>query len=162
MADVDELMGTPEEIRLNGQTYTLTPLQVSDYGLIAKHIKSERGDPIEIARRLAESATPEERKMLFDKAFETAYRARHVTAEELDEWINTPAGFAYCLWLMLRPKHPDVGLEQAAELLVALGEQEMARIWEAGSGMPLGNFPSPTQAGNDQTNQFPGDSGSES
>ena len=116
-----------------------------DYGRIIKRIVAERGDPVEVAKRLCEGKSAEERKAIIDRAFTEATKAKHVTAEELDTWKFSIPGFVFCFWLQLLPKHPDLTEDDSQRLVEQIGEESMATIMAEGDGLPAGNSESPAQ-----------------
>jgi len=149
MKSLEELTAAEDTRVIGGKTYTFTPLTMRDYGRIIKRIKAERGDPVEVARRLIEQLgqglSAEDKKSIIDRAFTEGTKAKHVTAEELDTWKFSIPGFVFCYWLMLLPKHPELTEDDAQRLVEQLGEESMAERMAASDGLPEGNSESPTQ-----------------
>ena len=145
MRALEELTAAESTRVIGGKTYTFTPLRMCDYGRIMKRIKSERRDPVEVAKQLCEGLSAEEKKPIIDRAFTEATKAKHVTAEELDTWKFSIPGFAFCFWLQLLPKHPELTEEDAQRLVEQLGEESMVDLMVENDGLPVGNSESPTQ-----------------
>lgn len=145
MRALEELTAAEGTQVIGGKEYTLTPLTMRDYGKVMKRIRGERGDPVEVAKRLCKGLPADERRVILDRAFTEATKAKHVTAEELDTWKFSIPGFCFCFWLMLLPKHPELSEEDAVQLVEQLGEESMAEIMSKGDGLPEGNPESPAQ-----------------
>lgn len=152
MESVAGLVAAPTTIDVGDRQFTMSPIPHRDYAVIERRILEQRGDPIVIARRLAEGLSQEERKELFQQAYKDAMYGNMVSTEEYEAYRMSHHGFRLIFWLGLRVAHPDITEEEAAQLadeyfaerLEAIGHAEWAqRFLDFAMGLPQGNSPSP-------------------
>ena len=82
---------------------------------------------------------PDEQEQELSRVYDRAAVAGRVTLGDLDQWWQTPAGFSFRFWLMIRGQHPQIELEEAAALVEGLpGEDrtELVRRMEDCRGLP--------------------------
>ncbi|HUT11754.1 MAG TPA: hypothetical protein VMY42_14735 [Thermoguttaceae bacterium] len=128
MADLPELLATPDEITIGGRKYQVARLGAADWARITQRIKSGRADPIDVATRLASNASPEIAEKLFMRAYEDARRDQFVTIGELDQWKSSYEGAQYQFYLSLRKHQSEIDEAKAAELFEQMGREYLAEI----------------------------------
>ncbi len=121
--NLNEIVAAESSFTVNGKTYQTSPLTAREHAKVQTRILSMRGDPIEVARKLADVLNPEERKELFEKAYNDAVRAKIVTAGEVDAFMNTLEGTVYCIYLSLQKYHPEIDEDEAASLVEQQGRE---------------------------------------
>ena len=139
MNGLNQLTASAQTIMAGGQTYRLAPLTLADYGEIENRILAARGDPLaELPPKLAERAEEEQRGEL-GRVFDAVCSARRVTLGDLDRWWQTPEGFCYRFWLMIRKDQPRMTLEASTALIRQIPAEdkvELARRMEHCHGWP--------------------------
>lgn len=173
MEGLTGLVAAPTSVEIDGKAYTLTPIPVREFAKVERRILERRGDPISVAKQLAEGCTPEERREIFERAYQDAFRGNMVSAREIEEYKASLAGMRFLFWLSLRKEHPEINEDDGsaladqffAERLEAIGRMDWARQFvDFISGMPEGNLSSPAmEPGTESTqnNPSPGSDGSE-
>lgn len=174
MEGLPGLVAEPTVIEIDGKPYTVAPIPVTDMARIERRILAKRGDPVDVAKRLAEGLSPEERRELFNRAYDDATKGHMVSTEELDAYRASLEGMRFIFWLGLRKCHPDIDEDAGASLfdqffaerlesaeLVDKAQQFLAFI----AGMPEGNSSTPANQPGKTTStdgpQSPGSDGSE-
>lgn len=128
MRDKSGHIAAPVPMELNGKTYILSPLTLSDFKELERFLQDDALDSVmPQIERLAKSA-PEAAKHLLDKAH----------AESLSRKIGTTVfslaaqsinGGTYMLWLALRKKQPELSREACIEMLTMENTAEvMAKV----------------------------------
>lgn len=142
MDGLNQLTAAGQAVEIGGRTYRLAALTLRDYGEIENRVVARRPDPVAVALRSLEGLSPRQQEFLLGRAYDRAASAGRATAAEVDQWKQTPDGFCYLFWLMIRKHHGEITLERAAEMVERLaGEvrQEVGRRMEDCDGMPVGN-----------------------
>ena len=164
------LVAAPTRIEIGGKTYLFTPIPQRELGKVERRILERRGDPIATAKQLAEGCTPEERRELFERAYQDAVRGNMVSRRELEDYKASHDGMRFLVWLSLRKEHPEITEDEGAALADQFFAERAEAIqrfdWIQGfidliSGMPEGNLPSPATAPGTPTNPSPGNDGSD-
>ena len=142
MNGLNELTAADHSVTIGGRTYRLKPLSLADYGEIENRILSKRPDPLAVAIENLGGLSEKQQEFLLGRAYDRAVSARHVTAEELRQWRETPEGICYRFWLMVRKSEPKMTLEEASgavrQLLEEDGEELRGRMEDC-HGLPVGN-----------------------
>lgn len=148
MQNIAGLVASPITVEIGERTYTISPIPSRDYALIEKRILETRGDPIAIVRELSKDASPEERKALFEKAYQDSMYGNMVSSDEYERYAASHHGYRHIFWLGLRIAHPEITEEQAASLadqffaerLELIGRADLAQQFLSFiMGMPEGN-----------------------
>lgn len=148
MDGLNQLTAADHTVDVGGRTYRLGPLTLRDYGEIENRVVSQRPDPVAVALRSLEGLSPRQQEFLLGRAYDRAISTRRATAAEVDQWKQTPGGFCYLFWMMVRKHHKEITLARAAELVEQLaGEvrQQLGRRMEDCDGLPVGNPSSQAQ-----------------
>jgi hypothetical protein len=141
METLGALTALGSQVTIGGEAYCLRPLTRRDWALIEERIISQRGDPIEAAKRLAKDAPEAIARSLLEDAYRDAKRAQAVTAGELDAWRVTLDGVVFQFWLQVRKERPEITEDRAGELLEQFGAEFIERV----TAELLAKFPEATR-----------------
>lgn len=174
--------GVPVEF--DGQTLLLDPLRLQDIGTIEQHLLKGRpnlltqaaqagreinrlareeieeipaDDPKreEKAREIKEEARAQIDSMQA-KAVAEARKVNKATPEELGNFLDSPEGLGFCLWLVFNRRYPGkFTLERINEIVTDIGDEALANLMQARDqaagvdhlGNSTGPTPSPTETG---------------
>ncbi|MBA7474159.1 hypothetical protein ES707_09507 [subsurface metagenome] len=142
MDGLNQLTAAGHVVNIGGRDYRLGPLTLEDYGEIENRILAKRPDPLALVIDKLDRLDRKQQEMLLARAYDQAVKCPTVTIDELQRWRNTPEGFCYRFWLMIRKHHEEVGLQDAVELIEQLSSQaraELNRRVEDCGGLPAGN-----------------------
>jgi hypothetical protein len=154
-----EMTGSPTPIRIAGQEYLLGPWTAEDDGLLEAKIVSERRRSSEVLEELLPKLDKDQQRMLLAEAWADEVRGARVKWAERLEWLRTPRGRIFRLWLLFRRNHPELNQVDVARLLAASGREVEAAADE--SGRPLGNSSPPGKPGESGQSSSPGEISSE-
>lgn len=117
-------------------------------------IREQEGDPWEAVERVKEYLTP-------DQLLERVKAAEEITKDlqcfslataTAQRWMHTEEGMARLLHGLMLAKDAKATIDQAFEVFVALGAEELAKkLSDAGGEVPGGNEPDPATAGSTGT-----------
>jgi hypothetical protein len=142
MDGLNQITAAGHTVTIAGRTYRLGPLTLEDYGEIENRILAGRPDPLAVALDKLDRLDEQQQRTLLARAYDEAVKCPMVTIAELERWRETPQGFCYRFWLMIRKHQPEITLERAAELIEQLGAEaraEVGRRVKDCSGLPAGN-----------------------
>ncbi len=148
MDGLNQLTAAEGTIRIGEQTFRLGQLTLADYGEIENRVVSRRRDPVSLAVGNLDGLGEKQQEFLLGRAFDEAAGGKVAGAREIDRWRQTPDGYCYLFWMMVRKGHPEVTLQRAGQLLASLTieiERELRGRMEDALGMPAGNSPGQTQ-----------------
>ena len=149
MDHLPELTAAGRLARLAGATYTLLPLRLADWADAARHLRAARRGPLDVVKDHLPGLAEGLQRHLLTLAYEDERAGDLLPAWEVERWFASPAGRVFKLWLMLRQRHPEIGLQRAEELLLAAGDDELANLPLDDAdqlGLPRGNSSSRTEA----------------
>ncbi len=154
MHGLSQLTAAEQTVTAAGRTYRLAPLTLSDYGEIENRILARRPDPLAVALQALDGLDEKQQESLLGRAYDRAVSARLMTAAEFQKWRETPDGLCYRFWLMARKAQPGLTLEEAAEAVGQLLDEDetlLRRRIDDCSGPPVGNSPGRAQPPATQT-----------
>lgn len=95
------MFGVPGELTLAGHVYRLNPKVARKYGQIEAKILSLRPDPIKMMKRAYDefNGFPEVQESIIRQGMEQARKARFVTAEETRDYLYTPDGTIFLIYI---------------------------------------------------------------
>lgn len=106
----------------------VTDLRIKDAAELGK-AAAERRQPVLLADAYYPVSTA-----ITDRAFAAAKRYLSAGSPEMSEFLNSHEGASYLFFLLLKPKHPDVTLEDAYDVYWDLGTNAGAdgrkTVWE--------------------------------
>lgn len=140
MNGLAELVAAPWSLTIDGRDYWLSPLRLTDWGLIEARLVAQRRDPLEVAARALDGLPPEAHRPLVEAALKAAAAPRAASLDEVLAFTASAEGLALVFWLSLRQRQPQIDQAQAAALLDRLGAEELARLAER---IDRGNAPAP-------------------
>ncbi len=125
-----------EDFVIGGQTYRLGPLCLGDHAEVEAEIVRRRLHPLDefaqAVARLPEDVTPEEQRALVAELRRVTQEALRnhtvVRAEEVVQFGRTLSGMIWMFHRALRRNHPQVTLEDAAEILQQATQQQRTEI----------------------------------
>ena len=118
MTTTAEATAAPIPVKLGKKTYLISPLRDMDYGFLEKFAQDRYMD---LAIRNAEKIEDKEAKQaLINRAFDTASRVTFTSPEGIRQ-LNSGQGMVMLCWVSLRKEHPDLSIDDVAELLVKSG-----------------------------------------
>jgi hypothetical protein len=133
-------VAAPQPITLGGKTLLLSPLSIKDFKELEGYLRML---PLQEIKPQLEGLTPDERKHLLDRAYDQVRKIRIGTAD-FDEASQTFNGICYMLWLCVRRRHPELGLDAAGDLI---GQAEFEQISQHVNRMAGYASPDPTAPG---------------
>ena len=142
MHGLSQLTAAEHSVTVAGRTYRLAPLTLADYGEIENRLLARRPDPLAVAVEKLDGLDEKQQEFLLGRAYDRAVSTRLMTAGELEQWRKTPEGLCYRFWLMARKAQPQLTLEEAAEVVGQLLDEDEAtfrrRMDDCGAA-PVGN-----------------------
>lgn len=142
MDHLPELTAAGLVARLAGAAYTLLPLRLADWADAARHLRTLRRAPLDVVKDHLPGLAEGLQRHLLTLAYEDERAGDLLPAWEVERWFASPAGRVFKLWLMLRQRHPEIGLPRAEELLLAASALELAALPLDDAdqlGLPRGN-----------------------
>jgi hypothetical protein len=131
--------GADATIVLAGATYRLADIRIRHYGEIEKRILASRPNPLEAVKPQLAGLPEHLQKHLLSQAYDDLMRGPQASQDEMSQWLSTPEGTCFLLWLLLREHQPDISLEWCESVLdddPAALEQVHARLDEAFGSPP--------------------------
>jgi hypothetical protein len=124
------MAGAPVTIEVDGETWEMGSMVLEDFGEVENELLAMRKSPLEAVREEIEKLkNPEHQEMLLKIAYADMKKGyKGVSPREISDYIDTPAGAAFTLWLCLKKKRPDVTREKAQEIFTALGNKALEEI----------------------------------
>lgn len=114
----------------------------------AEKAKAERREPVLLSAEYVPLSSA-----LTDRAYSAARRYLSAGSPEMIEFLNSHEGASYLFWLLLRPKHPGITLDEAYDIYWDIGTNEGAdgrrTVWDiintcnGRSAVPAKNADSP-------------------
>lgn len=119
-----------ESVKINGEEYRISPLDLEDYGTIEAHLLSQMPNPVRIVGEAYQHLPPAVAKELLDRAYEDAKNGNAISAAAFQAWCDSPAGKLYCIWLSLKKARPVLTQTECNKLLTSLIASELDKIAE--------------------------------
>jgi hypothetical protein len=144
-----------ETLMIDGKQYTLRPLKVGVYGEMEAFVASLRVDPLEAASAAVQKLPSAHHAAIWDAAMRAVMTGRNVTTQEMANFENSLAGYAWKLWQCLKQDHPEIdSIAKATELLEKAGPERAveidAKLRVATGEADLGQSSGPTPVMEDQ------------
>jgi len=113
MTDLPEASAAGQDVTVGGRTYRIGRL---DYGSLGEFTQWVRSLVIDAARRAAaNTASPDEKALLLDRALERASRITLISREVFST-LREPEAMVRLAWLALRRHQPDLTLAEVYRL----------------------------------------------
>jgi hypothetical protein len=124
--------GSDGILTIDGKEYRPSVPTAADFGELERHVVSLRGNPLkELAACLDDFPAASRQTALKVACDSIAGRSPRSTFEEMEEFMGSPAGIVFMLFMMLRRNHPEIDSQEAAnELLGKVNAAEVASIGE--------------------------------
>ena len=115
MTTIAEATAAPIPIKLGDKTFLISPLRDMDYGVLEKFAQDRY---MNLAIRSAEQIDDiEVKKSLINRAYDTASRVTFSSPEGIQQ-LATPQGMVMLIWVSLRKEHPDLSVDDIADMLI--------------------------------------------
>ena len=115
-------------IELDGKKYILEPIGIKDFATIEQYFLSTKPDPLAAIVERKNVLPKEDYDRLLDKAYVDATKANKATQKEIQEWIDSPEGICYTLWISLQKRYPDMTHELIEQLVDKMGEDTLKEL----------------------------------
>jgi hypothetical protein len=115
-------------VALRGKEYRISPLRSIDFGEMEQYMLTHRVTPLDIVLDRASKIPKENLDKLLEIAYQDSKPMSKATPQELEDWIRTPIGQVYYVWLHIRRLQPDVSLENVRSLIALLDSEEIADL----------------------------------
>ncbi|KKN45140.1 hypothetical protein LCGC14_0685930 [marine sediment metagenome] len=116
MTNLPDVAGAAAEIQLNGSTYLMDPLTISEFAQFEQWVDDA---PIRQASRNLEGLPVELQMKMLQQAQEAATAARQIEPAERQSRITSAmvsmSGICYLIWLSLLRKQPELTLEAVSQ-----------------------------------------------
>ena len=142
----EDMLPAPTDVKIGGQTFTMTTVVLNDYAKAARHMRSELVSPVEAVASLTGDLPDAQVDKVLALAYRDARGGGQVSIDDVEAWFETPDGKAYSFWLRLVTHHPDVTLDDATTLYSVLTIEVSATLeaaMAATDGLPSGNSQTP-------------------
>lgn len=114
-----------------GEVLTLAPLTPDDLPKIEQHLNENRQSLLRHAAQQASGLPPFDANLLIDRALARVEQG-DVTTLDVAEWLDTRAGVAYCVWLMLSKQHGDrFKLSDLTDIFLSMGRDAFQQAADA-------------------------------
>lgn len=154
MEGLGNALGAGVHIEVEGKSYIIAPMRLSGYAEIEQHVLNLL-HPINRIKPALDGLPDDERLQLLNRAYEDM-REFPIVADDLavSSFIASVQGTKYTAWLCLRENHPDLTMQQAADVVERFcgqfesqqeGMREFIRLRDQASGLQVGNSDGPTQ-----------------
>jgi hypothetical protein len=111
----DAHIATKASFDFDGQTYTMSPITISDLKELEYYL---RGLPLQIIQPQLAFMDPETRKYVLDRAYEDVQKSPiRIANDEFNAAIQTPDGALHLFYLALRHAHPHISKNVCGEML---------------------------------------------
>jgi hypothetical protein len=117
---LQHVAGAGMRVALDGRDYRLGPLSLGALAELERHVVSLRGDTMAVLAEAIDRFRPEQQQFLMSEALKQLGRQRRYASQaEVDSFLNTCDGMAFCFWLAIRPQHPEIDTPEKAGTLLA-------------------------------------------
>ncbi len=111
----DAHIATKASFDFNGQTYTMSPITISDLKELEYYL---RGLPLQIIQPQLSFMDAESRKHVLDRAYEDVQKSPiRIANDEFNAALQTPEGALHLFFLALRHAHPNINKNMCSEML---------------------------------------------
>lgn len=119
-------------LTIDGKDYRPSIPTAADFGELERHVVGLRGNPLKELASCLDDFPAASRQMALKVACDSiAGRSPRATFEEMEEFMGSPAGIVFMLYVMLRRNHPEISSQGAAnDLLGKLNAAEVAGVGE--------------------------------
>ncbi len=117
-----EANATPTEITLNGESYTMSPLGISDLAMLEREMKNSA---IELAKEAVNRMSPALANGVLSDAVARASRLS-INGADGQQYMSSMEGMTRMVWLSLKHNHPQITLKQVVGLLDQPGAMDVA------------------------------------
>ena len=107
MEGLSRITGAPVKIKICGEDVLLDGMTIQDYGAVEQEMLKRRREPIAIVAPYLEQMPEAMAEKLLNRAYKDSKSANRVSAEELQEWIDSLEGVSFCFWLKLEQRYPN-------------------------------------------------------
>ncbi len=124
-------VAAPGTIALGGKTYLVAQPTPQDLETVGRYLRKLLRNPLKALVADIESLPESIRAMAMDAAMKIQAnpptpKTKEEAAEACQALIQTPEGFRFLLWTILRKNHPDLTLEQLKPLVTDANVDELA------------------------------------
>jgi hypothetical protein len=98
----------------------LGPLSLGTLGELERHVVSLRGNLMTVLAECIDRFRPDQQQFLMREALKQLGQQRRYAAQaEINSFLRTCDGMAFCFWLAIRSQHPEIDAPEKARLLLA-------------------------------------------
>lgn len=126
MPTLDELTAAPRTLTLAGRQFTVSPLELREWGDLQGWLKDNGQSPLKAVAPGLDALSDGDRKTVLAMAMEKQLRwpPRVATTEWFEAISGSAGGDARFLWAVLRKHQPGLTLEEADRLAQAASVEE--------------------------------------
>jgi len=126
MPSLDELTAAPRTLTLAGRQFTVSPLELREWGKLQGWLKDFGQSPLKAVAAGLESLSEADRRTVLSMAMEKQLRwpPRVATTEWFEAISSATGGDAQFLWAVLSKHQPDLTIEEADRLAQSASVEE--------------------------------------
>lgn len=148
MPTLDELTAAPRTLTLAGRHFTVSPLELREWGELQGWLKDNGQSPLKAIGPGLDSLSDADRRVVLSMAMEKQLRwpPRVATTGWFEAISSATGGDARFLWTVLRKHQPDLTLDEADRLAQAAGVEESQTLVLLAIGVePPPKSPAPSE-----------------
>ena len=144
------------DVEIEGRTYQFSPMGMQQYAEKESYMLARKGNPLDLLSNVPDGITETLKGRIVDTAVRVASRPMFVRVDEEADFDNSLHGMGWRLWRSLRDTESDFGklesgekavwtsaegngygvsptqgVQLAIDLLMRIGEEAKAKIWQA-------------------------------
>jgi hypothetical protein len=115
-------------VSIGGREHGVGPLRVRHLAALERRVLESRVDPLPRLPAALEGLSERQQELLLGRVYDALSRAPRVSDGELEEFLETRAGFAEALWLCACDNEPRLDRKDLLEALDALPADELSAV----------------------------------
>lgn len=131
-------VGREQIVEALGQTWTLSRWDRSVWAAFLEWAKTQLPDPAKEAAEFLKLLEPNDeisRRAVVSQALRDRTDYLSVTSPRVAMLLDSVEGTTYLVYLLLKPKHPEVTADLAYEVVVTVGKEAMSELLKKCSGV---------------------------